>query len=364
MASVLLAVILGTSLNAFLGLRKTQGQAITQATMKVESQRFLQRIYTEFSQLKHILASADNAPATEDIGMSYYAQLEMPATMPYMRMANPSMRFPHVSPGSTFSNVGTVAGQMNPTWFGNALIFVIRDRLISVATPGVTLKFGAAGATRLLTATKPYRLASYKFVCYFMDEHLPKPGEQPIAGFPTTYGLVRWESRPYVEKGELSGMFALVPATADRAAVWTDLKTNYGISRAWDINQPDATKCLFDVDGSGNFVVMPNEPIAYRNIRPALDLGALEPYAKGFLSYNTLNFQVSDLGARDAVTGGMVVPRYGEWQNTIPYGFEVGVCGPNAGRSVLVRLALAARLSQGKHIYGQSQQTIIQAVDN
>lgn len=362
MASVLLAVILGASVSAFMSLRKTQGQAVTQATMKMESQRTLQRLYTEFGQLKRIIASTDNAPSSEDIGMAYYKQLEMPAGMPYMRLANPSMRFPRVSRGGVFSNVGPDPGQMNPTWFGNALIFVIRDRLISLATPNVTLKLGGGGATRLLSPTQPYRLASYKFVCYFMDEHPFKAGEQPIiSDRPTTYGLVRWESKPLIEKSELNGLYGLIPASADRGAVWTDLKNNYGITRTWDINQPDPTQCLFDVDASGDFVSMPNEPIACKNIRPAIDLGALEPYARGMLSYNTLGgFALQDLNDK----AGLDVPRFGEEQTIIPYGFEVGVCGPNAGRAVLVRLALAARLSQGKHIYGQSQQTIIQTVDN
>jgi hypothetical protein len=327
--------------------------------MKLESQQMLQRLYTELGQLKHILASTDNAPATEDIGLSYYKQLQIPATQ-VTKMPDANMRFPHVSPGSVLSNVGTAAGQMNPTWFGNALIFVMRDRLLSIATPNVDLKFGVGGLTKTLSADKPFRLSSYKFICYFMDEHVKLPTDPQINGLNHTYGLVRWESKPYIEKSELQGFFNLIPDPADRGAVWTDLKTNYDMVRVWDMNQPDATQSLFDVDATGNYVPV-QEAIAMKTLRPAVNLSKLEPFAKGFLSFNTAGtFRISDLNDKN----GMTVPRFGEWQDIIPYGFEVGVCGPNAGRSVLVRVAMAARLSQGNHMYGQAQQTIIQAVDN
>lgn len=359
MACAILAVLMAGVMTAFMGSRKAQGMSVTQSLMKVEGQRLFKRLYIELGQVKRLLGSTDQAPPEEDIALSYYRQLEIPPDL-ITKMPDANMRFPRKSVGGVLTNVGTADGQMRPTAIGNALLFVSRDKLLSLSTSGVAVLMGGSGITRVLTPDKPFRLNTYKFVCYFMDERIKEESEPQIIGLNHTYGLVRFESRPYVDKGELAGLFGRIPLTSDRLAVWDELKTVHGIARAVDLNEPDATKAIFDVDASAQFQLK-NEAIARHRIQRAIDL-KLTPYAKGFLAFNTTSgaFKASDLNDK----AGLDVPRFGEEQDIVPYGFEVSITGPNSGRSVMLRLAMAARLNQGGHIYGQSQQSIIHVVDN
>jgi prepilin-type N-terminal cleavage/methylation domain-containing protein len=357
-STAILGVLMAGIFSAFMGSRKAQGTAVTQSMMKLEGQKLLKQLYGELTQLRRILSSTDAAPAGEDIGRSYYNRLDIPVGR-ITKMPDANVRFPRVSPGSSFTNVGLDPGQMRPTWFGNALIFVTRDRLLSISTPNVDIKFGG-GATRSLTVDKPFRLNTYRIIAYFMDERVRVGDEAQIMGLNHTYGLVRWESRPYVEKNELEGFFNLMADSTDRAVVWDELETKRGVAGCWDINNPDAATAFYDVDLNGAFLLV-DQPIAMEKLKRAMDLKT-EPYAKGFIAFNTTDgaFKPSDLNNKS----GLDVPRFGEEQMIVPYGFEIGITGGNAGRAILIRIAMAARLAQGGHIYGQSQQTIIQAVDN
>lgn len=359
MACMIMAVLMGGVMTAFMGSRKSQGMSVTQSLMKVEGQRLFKKLYVELGQVKRLLGSASTAPIEEDIGLSYYMNLDIPSDR-ITKMPDANMRFPRVAAGGLLTNLGTGDGQMNPRWIGNALIFVTRDKLLSLATPGVNVLMGGSGLTRPLREDKPFRLNTYKFICYFLDERVKGADEPKINGVNHTYGLMRFESQPYVEKSELEGFFGRIPVLGEKLTVWKEIKDVHGVTRAFDINQSDATQAIYDVDASAT-LVQKNELIARKHLQRAIDL-KLEPYAKGFIAFNTTSgtFKPSDLNDKQ----GLDVPRFGEEQDIVPYGFEVSVTGPNSARSVMLRLGMAARLNQGGHIYGQSQQTIVQVVDN
>ena len=95
------------------------------------------------------------------------------------------------------------------------------------------------------------------------------------------------------------------------------------------------------------------------------DIRRLQPYAIGMVAFNTnANFKPLDSLKSSGTAVTLQVPTFGEAGTPIPYGFEVGIVGTNAARTVLLKLSLAARLSSGGKIFGWSNQQIVQMMDN
>jgi hypothetical protein len=273
-----------------------------------------------------------------------------------------NMRFPRIAPEGKFTTMGNTPGQLSPLHIGNTLVMVTRAPEIALATPGVQMKFGSLGALRALTPEKPFRFNRFRFVAYYLTENLLPTTEASINGtMRHTMGLARWESRMYVDKGELEGLLAQVPLSTDRTKIWDDLTTNYQVVAAWDPTSLDPTTAFYTLDGTGT--MKQKEGLIQRAGAKPIASTNLHPYARGMVAFNTNpNFQPLD----SLKTGGTLlqVPQFGEIGTPTPYGFEVGVVGSNAARAVLLRLSLAARVNTGNKIFGWSHQQIVQMMDN
>lgn len=357
-------VILVMLVNAFLGSRKAQGQAVSMMGLKVAGSKALETMYLELSQGKRLLASQDAAPAAEDVGRSYFEQMELPTTA-LAPIPSGNLRFPRVAPNGNFTTMGTASGQLAPAHIGNALVLVTRAPEIPLATVGVSMKFGSLGLPRPLTNENPFRLNRFRFVAYYLTDMPMKPDMPNINGtMRHTMNLVRWESRMYVDKAEVEGFMNQVPTIPERQLVWKDLVDTYKVAGAWDTASMSGTTALY-VPDSITMVMKPLAgPILKQGVKPVTTIN-LEPYALGMVAFNTSDtFKPLDSLKSSGTAVTLKVPTFGEAGTAIPYGFEVGIVGSNAARTVLLKLSLAARLSSGGKIFGWSNQQLVQMMDN
>jgi hypothetical protein len=356
-----MSIVLGILMAAFMGSRKAQGQAVSMMGLKVAGATAIEKMYLELSQAKRLLASMDAAPVEEDLGRAYFERMDLPVGL-VKPIPLLNMRFPRIAPEGKFTTMGNTPGQLSPLHIGNALVIVTRAPEIPLSTTGVQMKFGSAGLLRPLTPEKPFRFNRFRFVAYYLTEELLPDEVASINGsMRHTMGLARWESRMYVDKGEIEGLLGQIPLLTDKLKVWDDITSTYQVAAAWDPTSNDPTTAFYTMDLLGTLVQKPGliqragaKPIASTN---------LEPYARGMVAFNTNpNFQPLD----SLKSGGVLlqVPQFGEIGTPTPYGFEVGVVGSNAARSVLLRLSLAARVNAGNKVFGWSHQQIVQMMDN
>lgn len=360
-AMLIMSVILVILMNTFMGSRKAQGQAVSMMGLKVAGATALEKMYLELSQAKRLLASMDAAPAAEDIGRAYFELMDLPVGL-VKPIPLLNMRFPRIAPEGKFIAMGAAPGQLSPLHIGNTLVMVTRAPEIALATPGVQMKFGSLGSLRALSPEKPFRFNRFRFVAYYLTEDMLPSDAASINGtMRHTMGLARWESRMYVDKGELEGLLGQVPLATDRTKIWNDLITTYQVVAAWDPTSSDPATAFYTMDPTTALVVK-NGLIQRAGAKPIASTN-LDPYARGMVAFNTNpNFQPLD----SLKSGGALlqVPQFGEVGTQTPYGFEVGVVGSNAARSVLLRLSLAARINSGGKVFGWSHQQIVQMMDN
>lgn len=361
MAMLIMSIVLAILMSAFMGSRKAQGQAVSMMGLKVAGATALEKMYLELSQAKRLLASMDAAPAGEDLGRAYFERMELPVGL-VKPIPLLNMRFPRIAPEGKFTAMGNTPGQLSPLHIGNALVMVTRAPEIALATSGVQVKFGSLGVLRALTPEKPFRFNRFRFVAYYLTEDLLPAEAGSINGnMRHTMGLARWESRMYVDKGELEGLLGQIPLVTDKTKVWNDLTTTYQVAAAWDPTSNDPTTAFYTMDALG--VMVPKDTLILRAGAKPIATTNLDPYARGMVAFNTNpNFQPLD----SLKSGGALlqVPQFGEIGTPTPYGFEVGVVGSNAARSVLLRLSLAARVNAGNKVFGWSHQQIVQMMDN
>lgn len=366
-AMMIMSVILVILVNTFLGTRKAQGQAVTMAGLKVAGSAAIEKMYLELSQAKRLMASMDVAPPGEDIGRAYFAKLDLPTT--HLRpIPELNMRFPRIVPNGKFTAMGTAPGQLSPAHVGNTLLMVTRYGEIPLATDGVKMKFGSVGVDgkqeeRLLTPDKPFRLARYRFVAYYLDEEkLPKGTPKFKGGMAHVMNLVRWESLNYADKGEVEGLLGQVNKLSHKQDIWADLRNKYKVVALWDPTQIDPNLAFYQMNTTNGKLELMNASIQRASVKPITNTN-LEPYALGMVAFNNN----PDFAPLDSLAGNgkvLQVPRFGEIGTAAPYGFEVAIVGSNAARAVLLRLALAARLQQGGKIFGWSHQQVVQLMDN
>jgi hypothetical protein len=138
--------------------------------------------------------------------------------------------------------------------------------------------------------------------------------------------------------------------------VWDSLVADHGVAGLWDGDAAAAADAFFTVDGAGAIVPVVNPAIAKRREVKAADTD-MSGYAIGMVAFNSTpdyrftQFSVPAFAPDDSAHA------------NFPYGFEVGIVGPTGARSVLVRLALAARVNAGQHLYGLAQQEVIKVID-
>ena len=371
-STVLMTLVFAAVMQTFMGARKAQGMAVATESLKHEGQKVMQKILYELSQARRLLASQITDPATQDIGRDYFKSIDdFKGNVPPVPGA--SMVFPRTVQSGKFHLLGDLAdGKMPYSSFGNTLIFVKRDGELAVS--GLTVKFGATLTDKVLTDQKPFRLSVYRFVVYYLGTRdLPANAPSINGDGRQTLLLCRFESQPYLEKSEAFQFLSLLPTPAQKLDAWNtklnETSSGEALAGAWDANEvnPDVAFYKYDQD-SDDMVNIPGY-VRGKQSRPMTQFTGA-PYATSTVSFNAgsnyPNFKVA--GQRDGQPA-FVVPAYALDPNavsppTAPYGFEVGIAGPNSGRQVLLRLALAARISAGNHLYGHTHQQIVQVFDN
>lgn len=355
-------VLLGVS-KSFVGMRKAQGSAVSQNLLKVAGQKAIHDIYLQLSQSRSLLASTKLDPPTKDRGREYFTIFEGAQASPAMPMS--LMQFPRIDEDGAFGLPGTQSGQLEQATIGNTLVFLTTIGTLELNPPNVTLNIAGVGS---LLTSKPYNIPALRFMAYYMIEKpLPANTAKLPGGQTFTRQLVRWESQPYIERGEFANFCNnLVGAPATTTTVWNWMQAhpdpNYHVAGLWDGSAATAAATLYTVDGSGNIVAAPAGTLIKKKRMTMLAQTDLDPYAQGMVAFNTTG------GAFPLTIDGQTVPvpAYAltdAAHANFPYGFEVGMVGPSGARSVLVRLVLASRLNQGLHLYGISQQEVIKVFD-
>ncbi|MFP5503191.1 MAG: PilW family protein [Candidatus Sericytochromatia bacterium] len=370
-ATALMTLVFAVMMQAFLGARKAQGMTVAIENLKHEGQQAMHHMMLELGQARRLIASQATDPAEVDMGRDFFEAIDdlkgvsppLPATLRH---------FVRIDSNGSFGKVGNGETEMPYSAFGNALIFVKRETELPIV--GETIKFGSTLSDRTLTEQQPYRLYVYRFIAYYLAMR-PLPHNAPPINGDWTSGLTlyRFESQPYHERSEVWGFLKRLPDADERTRVWNDklAATTEGeaIAGAWDANEPDPNLAFFTYSKDEDEMI--NQPgyVRGKQSRPLTQFMS-EPYAIGTVAFNAgskyPNFQVA--GNRDGAPS-FVGPAFAldpdaASPTQVPYGFEVGVIGANSGRQVLLRLALAARITAGNHLYGHTHQQIVQVFDN
>jgi type II secretory pathway pseudopilin PulG len=362
-AIALMSFVMGGIMQGIMGMRKTQGMSVSQNLLKVAGQSAIRNIYMELSQSRKLLASTSLEPITKDTGREYFMIMQGASTSP-PAIPTGNMQFPRVDANGAFGLPGANSGELEQSTVGNTLVFATTVTNLKIDIPTYTY---LVGVLPKFFSNQPYYIPALKFVAYYLIE---KPLPAGVAKLPgnraVTQQLVRWESKPYIEKGELAGLASkCVGAPVTTKAIWDWLQAhpdpNYHVAGLWDASAATASTSLFTVDGGGNIVAQPAGSLLQKRRQTMIAQTELDPYAIGMVAYNTgVNFPLKD---NDQI---IPVPAYALTDTThanFPYGFEVAIVGPSGARSVLVRLTLCARVNTGLHLYGSVQQEVIKVFD-
>lgn len=363
LAAALMGVVLFGATKSFFGVRASQGHLVANNLMKVAGQKALNTIYAELSQSRRLLASSSLAPppsaTNPDKGADYLNRFEGLSTVGTIPTGN--MQFPRIDENGGFGLAGADSGELEQNTVGNTLVFVGLNKTIEIKTPGISLNLIGGGSVTL--TAQPYMIPAYRFVGYFLVERPLPAGTPKLAGTRTvTQQLMRFESRPYLEKADFAAFSSSLGGTAGVAAktVWDDLVAKEGVVGLWDSSAALSADAFYTVDGSGAIVKVAS-PVIYKKRYTLLAQTNLSPYALGMVAFNT-----SPTFAPTENAQPIAVPAYALTDTAhanFPYGFEVAIVGPSGARSVLIRLALAARLNQGLHLYGLTQQEVVKVMD-
>jgi prepilin-type N-terminal cleavage/methylation domain-containing protein len=361
LAISIFSIVMAALSMSFIGVRKSQGVAVSNNLLRVAGQRAIKDIHMELSQSRKLLASTNLQPPAVDVGRQYFTQFQGITSPPAIPFGN--MQFPRIDANGGFGVPGANSGELERATVGNTLAFITTAKNLRVAHSAVTVAFPGIPPRLVPTTTDPYYMPALKFVAYYLIEKALPANTAPIAGGKTsTMQLVRWESKPYIERGEWTGFSGKVVGGAPVAkAAWDQLVANEGVAGLWDPSAATAASSIFTLDGVGGVIAAPTGTLFEKKRQVMLAQTDLEPYATGMVAFNTSTaFSVRD--AQQVIP----VPAYALTDAAhvnFPYGFEVAITGPSGARTVLVRLTLAARVHAGLNIYGITQQEVVKVFD-
>jgi type II secretory pathway pseudopilin PulG len=361
-AAAIMTVVLAGSMSAFFSMRRAQGTAVVASQLKISGQRAMRSMYMELSQCRKLLASSSLDAPIKDMGREYFTLFQRPATPE--AIAALDMRFPRIDANGGFGVPGPNSGEFEEATVGNTLVFVVPDKTIRLKTTLLSVSYGFPPTTKLLS-DQPYLINTHKFVAYFLAKVPLEEGQAPIKISATqtrdhTLQLMRWESKPYVELGEFKTLAGkLVGGNLAALGAWTDLQNTYGVTGLWNVAAPTAATSIYKmVNGTTGPEQETMPAIAQKSLK-AISKAALSGMAQDMVAFNTnlgadyrfLDFAVPTYAPKDGINA------------VYPWGFEVAITGPSGARSLLIRLALAARLNTSKHLYGQVQQEVVKVFD-
>jgi prepilin-type N-terminal cleavage/methylation domain-containing protein len=376
----LFSAVIAIAMQAFIGIYKGQGTTVGSAMLKTAGELTLKKMYQELTQSRRLLASLTTDVGV-NMGQQYFVLYKTPTSGAFVPCANGLRDYPVIRPNGGLGVVGTAGnaapGELDPATVGNMLVFVRQAKLMQVTDSNVRINLGVGGLLDPSTGA-PYYLAAYQFVAYYpvqvaMPVSFPRftglgvPFNNVAVGY--TYQLARWESQYYVDKDEFTAMTnkmvikpGLTTTILPAGYVWADLVNNEGCVELWDSDSSTAQNAFYKVDNIGNIALDTNPGILQKRVGYAMPQDLAGNYGITFLSFNT--------GASFSPPGIDKVPAYADYtvadtpNPPIPFGFETAIVGPNSARSVLLRLAVACRLSAGGHLFGITNQEVVRVSDN
>lgn len=359
----ILVVILGVVVNSLVGANRAQGAAVTPAFLKAGGQRGMKNLYLDLSQSRKLIASP-NGTSTPDLPMKYYALMDIQD--PPSPLATASRVFPQISEKGSFGMSGTAPGQLDPGSVGNALMFVRPG-------PKMILDDAHVWISGHQLSDIPYELPTYQFVLYHLVQ-VPLPtGASKINGGTFTLQLIRWESKPYLQRSELQNMLNklelgdLGSLTATGPFVGSINSRAPGIAGTWDPNQSNPGQAFVTFPTPTINLGLPPSiswnswgtvasPTIAMNRQTWVVTTNLTGYATPMIAFNTS-------GNPNFAVPGLDVPAYASSPTSVPYGFETAIAGPIGARTVLFRMALAARQSAGNSFFGLAMQDVVRVFD-
>lgn len=373
MSITVLMIIMAVIVNAIVGARKAEGAAVTTSLLKAGGARAMKNLYLELSQSRRLLASVKGDGASPDLGTQYYTLMARPAAPADMPATGTV--FPQINPNGGFGVDGTTPGTLDPSTVGNALAFVAPGPPMVLSDSDVYVSQGWFGGDHPISS-KPYQLPTYKFVLYHLVQVNLPPGAPAINGLSYTTQLMRWESGLYLQKSDVDALFNRMSYhTATSAASTQTMFANLTshpptVVGIWDASATTASSAFVlypalnvvnlpfignvcQLSGSPTVISSPTIPMAKQTWAITTSLSG---YATSMMAYNT----VSNL---NFVVPGLKVPAYASAPTSVPYGFEVAIAGPASARTVLVRMALAARLNSGLNLNGIAHQEVVKVFD-
>lgn len=367
--SILVAsLITAAALGAYFGMQKAQGNAITTNLLRTAGQRAMDKMFKDLSQCRKLIAS--QSTDSSDVGKAYFNTLIDQAGN-FGSNASPIAQSVRVFPkvkvdgglGVQGASGAVNAGELDPTLVGNTLLFAVQDTPLSITNSALIYTVALGSST--VGTSNPATLSTYRFVSYFLTT-VPLPtGTSPFKIFGVTssytYQLARWQSGLYVERSEfdhLMSNFLNVGPLSPKVSEWNDLNTNKNVTAIWDSSATDPAKALFTVDATGTEAAVPTPSIPMAKEEWAVPNSLTDGYAISMVAFNRCSgFNIPFLD----------VPAYALNPNApsnLPFGFEVAMVGPSSARTVLIRLALAARLyGAGMTLTGTSAQEVVKVVD-
>jgi hypothetical protein len=350
-------VVIGAALNAYLGANTAVTRAVGDGRLKHAGEQALDDIYRELKGVRRVFARG--ATASSWLARTDLRPWKADGLTPQAETSE--LVLPDTLSSAAFdaSNTAMAAAA------GNALFFVASEPSARVAEPAAS---PAAGPHTTVFGTPIQHFTVHRFHLYFLakkpleaSERLVRGTERATDGY--TYRLMHWKSRPYLDYQEVRTWLerltthqpplspdptSFIQAKLSALSSGSPVKAPY--AGAVDLAVSDAavgaaTPAVYELVLTSGALTASSARLSHADYRGAIAFGLQAGFGLPMVAFNNgTAASPPPVAARDVNLGGdLVVPRFAAADEVRPFGFEVLHGGPQSGRQILVRLALAMR---------------------
>ncbi|MEB3328255.1 MAG: prepilin-type N-terminal cleavage/methylation domain-containing protein [Candidatus Sericytochromatia bacterium] len=353
-------VVIGAALNAYLGANSAVTRAVGDGRLKHAGEQALDAIYRDLKGVRRVFARG--ATASSWLGRSDLRPWQPDGLTPQAETAELVLPDLLASPTFDASNASLATGA------GNALFFVASEPSARITDPA-----GSAGPHATVFGTPVQHFTVHRFHLYLLarkpleaSERLVRGTDRATEGF--TYRLMHWQSRPYLDYQEVRTWLerltthqpplspdptAFIQAKLAALSSGSPVKAPY--AGAVDLAVSDgavgaAVPGLYELVLEGGGLAVSTARLHHADYRGAIAFGVQAGFGLPMVAFNNgTAVAPPPVPARDVNLGDdLVVPRFAAPDELRPFGFEVLYGGPQSGRQILLRLALAMRDAQSR----------------
>ncbi|MEB3223030.1 MAG: prepilin-type N-terminal cleavage/methylation domain-containing protein [Candidatus Sericytochromatia bacterium] len=355
-------VVVGAALNAYLGANSAVTRTVGDGRLKHAGEQALDDIYRELKGVRRVFSRGTTASSW--LARTALRPWQADGLTPQVETAD--LVLPDMLASASFdaSNAGLAAAA------GNALVFVASEPSARITEPAAS---PPAGPHTSVFGTPTQHFSAYRFHVYHLAKKPLEPAERLVRGTDRatdgyTYRLMHWQSRPYLDYQEVRTWIerlqthqpALSPEPtsfiqAKLAALSSGSPVKAPYAGAVDLSVLDAASGatpagVYELTLSGGGLAASTARLASGDYRGAIAFGVQAGFGLPMVAFNNGTAAAPPpVPARDVSQGGdLVVPRFAPADDLRPFGFEVLYGGPQNGRQILLRLALALRDAQGR----------------